>query len=91
MINPTACSVTVQLADLDGNPLPADATIAAKVILATDTSTCTATLADTTIGNALEPTQHTAVLKTCGTGDGVEFVVTAPNGKASSYSVVVIP
>ena len=91
LINPTACSVTVQLADLDGNPLPADATIAAKVILATDTSTCTATLADTTIGNALEPTQHTAVLKTCGTGDGVEFVVTAPNGKASSYSVVVIP
>ena len=86
---PNSSSITVQLADEDGNPLPADATIAVEVILANDTSTCTATLGDTVIGNASEPTQHSAALTTCGTGDRIKFVVTAPNGRVSSYTVAV--
>ena len=88
-VSANSSAVTVRLADLDGNPLPADATMAVEVTLANDTSTCTATLADTKIGDALEPTQHTAELKTCGTGDRIKFVVTAPNSKVSSYTVVV--
>lgn len=88
-VSASSGAVTALLADLDGNPLPADATIAVEVILANDTSTCTATLGDTAIGNALEPTQHTATLTTCGTGDRIKFVVTAPNGKVSSYTVAV--
>jgi hypothetical protein len=83
----SSSAVTVLLADLDGNPLPADATLAVEVILVNDTSTCTATLSDTMIGNTSEPTQHTAALTTCGTGDRIKFVVTAPNGRVSSYSV----
>ena len=88
-VSASSSAVTALLADLDGNPLPADATIAVQVILANDTSTCTATLADTTIGNSLEPRQYTAELKTCGAGDRVKFVVTAPNGKVSSYTVAI--
>ena len=88
-VSASASAVTALLADLDGNPLPADATTAVEVILANDTSTCSALLADTTIGNASEPTQHTAALTTCGTGDRIKFVVTAPNGRASSYTVAV--
>jgi hypothetical protein len=88
-VSASASAVTALLADLDGNPLPADATTAVEVILANDTSTCSALLADTTIGNASEPTQHTAALTTCGTGDRIKFVVTAPNGRVSSYTVAV--
>lgn len=88
-VSASSSAVTVQLADLDGNPLPADATIAVKVILANDTSTCAATLGDTTIGKDLEPTRHTAALTTCGTGDKIQFVVTAPNSRESSYAVAV--
>jgi hypothetical protein len=88
-VSASSSAVTVQLADLDGNPLPADATIALKVILANDTSTCAATLGDTTIGKDLEPTRHTATLTTCGTGDKIQFVVTAPNSRESSYAVAV--
>ena len=88
-VSANASAVTALLADLDGNPLPADATTAVEVILANDTSTCSALLADTTIGNASEPTQHTAALTTCGTGDRIKFVVTAPNGRVSSYTVAV--
>jgi hypothetical protein len=86
-VSASSGAVTVLLADLDGNPLPADATLAVEVILANDTSTCAATLAGTTIANASEPTQHTANLTTCGTGDTIKFVLTAPNGRVSSYSV----
>ncbi|MSQ75793.1 MAG: hypothetical protein EXR34_08490 [Rhodoferax sp.] len=88
-VSASSSAVTVQLADLDGNRLPADATIAVKVILANDTSTCTATLGDTTIGKDLEPSRHTAALTTCGTGDKIQFVVTAPNSRESSYTVAV--
>jgi hypothetical protein len=88
-VSASSSAVTALLADLDGNPLPADATMAVEVILANDTSTCTATLADTTIGNSVEPRQYTAELKTCGAGDRIKFVVTAPNSKVSSYTVAV--
>jgi hypothetical protein len=82
-------AITVQLADLNGNPLPADATLAVEVVMFDPlTGTCAATLPDTVIGNAREPTRHTANLATCVTGDRVLFVVTA-GGKSSRYSVTV--
>lgn len=88
-VSASATSVLVQLADLDGNPLPSDATIAVEVTLANDTSTCTATLADTVIGFTREPTRHTAALTTCTRGDQINFVVTAPNSRVSRYVVPV--
>jgi hypothetical protein len=82
-------AITVQLADLNGNPLPADATLAVEVVmLDPSTGTCAATLPDTVIGNAREPTRHTANLATCVAGDRVQFVATA-GGKSSRYSVTV--
>jgi hypothetical protein len=49
--------------------------------------TCSATLEGATIGSTIEPTQHTATLKSCFTGDLVRFTATV-SGKASSLSVV---
>jgi hypothetical protein len=49
--------------------------------------TCSATLEGATIGSTIEPTQHTATLKSCATGDMVRITATV-SGKASSQSVV---
>ena len=80
-------AVTVRLSDLNGNPLPADAALTVQTFPALPAGTCSATLEGTTIGSTIEPTQHTATLKSCVTGDMVRITATV-SGKASSLSVV---
>ncbi len=80
-------AVMVRLADLNGNPLPADAAIAVAVRKPTD-SKCAASLGGSTIGNSTEPTQHTALLQDCGYGgESVDFKVTVSAGDASQTTV----
>lgn len=89
----TSPAIRVRLADKNGNPLPADASIAVKV-RQPDQGKCAATLSDTVIGNSLEPTIHTALLEgTCkGLTNGVpqeylDFSVTVKGGYVSVFSV----
>jgi len=83
-------AITVQLADYDGNPLPADAALSVTVI--PSSSSCKATLAETQIGSTTEPTIHQASLETCSTGDIVRFKASVTGGsgtKESSFDVTV--
>ena len=80
-------SVTVRLADYNGNPLPADAVLSVQTFPVAAAGTCAATLEGAIVGSTIEPTRHTATLKSCLPGDMVRFTVTV-SGKASSLSVV---
>lgn len=82
-------SIIVRLADLDGNPLPADATLGVSV-RKPDTSNCTAKLLDSVIGNSTEPTVHEAILEKCSGGETVEFTVVATSGTASKSSMFTV-
>jgi hypothetical protein len=83
-------AVAVRLADLNGNPLPADAAIA-EVDRKPNASKCAASLGGSTIGNATEPTQHTALLQDCGFGgESVDFKVTVTAGGSSQTSVFTV-
>lgn len=78
--------ISVRLADWNGNPLPANATIAVKV-RQPDGGKCAATLSGSVIGNSTEPTIHTALLEKCtGVGESVDFSVTVTSGGASKTS-----
>jgi hypothetical protein len=78
--------IAVRLADYDGNPLPADASIATEVVSNSSASTCTASLVGTQIGSTTEPTSHVANLKDCFGGEVVLFKVTVTAGSASKTS-----
>ncbi len=78
--------ISVRLADWNGNPLPANATIAVKV-RQPDGGKCAATLSGSVIGNSTKPTTHTALLEKCtGVGESVDFSVTVTSGGASKTS-----
>ena len=81
-------AVTVRLSDYNGNPLPADTALTVQTFPAVSAGACSATLDGSTVGSTIEPTQHTATLKSCVSGDMVRFTATV-SGKASSLSVVV--
>ena len=85
-------AIAVRLADYDGNPLPADATVAVEVIAPTG-DTCSATMLGSVIGNTTEPTTHVATLNNC-LGSGVEtvvFKVTVTSGASSKTSAFSVP
>jgi hypothetical protein len=84
-------SIIVRLADLNGNPLPADATISTSV--RPETSQCTAKLLDSDIGSTSEPTVHEAILDKCAGGEIIEFtvVVTAGSATKTSMFTVMVP
>ncbi len=82
--------ITVQLADYDGNPLPADTALSVAVI--PNSSDCKVTLEGTQIGSTTEPSIHQASLETCSTGDIVRFKASVTGGsgtKESSFDVTV--
>lgn len=84
--------VVVRLADLNGNPLPADAGLSLAVRKARTDGGCTATFTDgaTVIGSSTEPTRHGITLTTCVAGDTVDVTVrTADRTRSSTFSVVV--
>jgi hypothetical protein len=78
-------AVVVRLADYDGNPLPADASLSVEVI-PTGNSSCSATLLGSVIGSTTEPTSHAATLKDCIAGDFIQFKVTVSAGGATKIS-----
>lgn len=91
VLSATRGGVAVRLADYNGNPLPADASVAVEVIPTKD-SVCEATLFGSQIGSSTEPTGHGAGLKNCVAGDEIVFKATVSSGgsdKVSSFSVVV--
>jgi hypothetical protein len=85
VINKTRGGIVVQLADYDGNPLPADAGLAVEVQQGTG-GTCAATLQGTQIGSTTEPTLHAVVLKDCFGGELVLFKATVTSGSSSKTS-----
>jgi hypothetical protein len=83
VISSSLSAVTVRLADLNGNPLPADATVEVSTLPALTDGSCAATLEGSLIGSTTEPTLHTAVLKDCAAGDAVVFKVSVTSGSVS--------
>lgn len=82
--------ILVQLADYDGNPLPAGTAVAVEV--SPSGSTCAATLFGSEVGSSTEPTSHSVSLEKCAGGEVVTFkaTVTAGSGsKISAFSVTV--
>jgi hypothetical protein len=89
-ISATTSAISVQLADYDGNPLPASASVTTEVL--PSGGTCKATLLGSQIGSATEPTGHTALLDKCMGGELVLFKVSVTAGSGtvtSSYGVTV--
>ncbi len=80
--------ISVRLADLNGNPLPADATVSAEVT-DPDANGCAATLFGAVIGNTTEPTGHAVSLTGCNGDEVVNFKVTV--GDRISYLSVPVP
>jgi len=93
-ITNTASFVQVQLADCDGNPLPADATVAISTLPLIVGGTCAvANSSAGSIGSATEPTMAWAQLTGCSSGDLINIKVTVAVGssssKSSTYSVAI--
>jgi hypothetical protein len=87
VVEKTKTKIKVQLADRDGNPLPADAKLSVQVV--PSTSTCKATLLNSQIGSTTEPTIHTATLESCsGTGETVRFLSTVSSGDSTVESIL---
>lgn len=84
----SSSSIVVRLADFDGNPLPADATISVSV--RPETSECTAKLLGSVIGNSTEPTVHEAILEKCKGGEIIEFTVVVTAGTLSKTSMFTV-
>lgn len=82
-------AVRVRLADWNGNPLPADATITAKV-RQPDGGKCAATLPSSVIGSSTEPTTHVALLEKCVGGELIDFAVTVTAGGMSTTSTLTV-
>lgn len=81
-------SIIVRLADLNGNPLPAGATISTSV--RPETSDCTAKLLDSDISSTSEPTVHEAILEKCSGGEIIEFTVEVTAGTLSKTSMFTV-
>jgi hypothetical protein len=93
VLSSSRSAIGVQLADYDGNPLPADAAISVGV-RKPDASNCSATLLGSVIGNSTEPTAHVATLEKCtgGNVEAVDFKVEVPVvGGSSKVSVFSVP
>ncbi|MFE8643572.1 hypothetical protein ACFX58_00630 [Sphingomonas sp. NCPPB 2930] len=91
VLSATNTQIVVRLADRDGNPLPADAALTAVVI--GTAGTCVPTLNGSSIGNSLEPTQHSVTLAGCASGQTIAFrtSVTAGIQTTSSEFRVQVP
>ena len=80
----TRSSITVQLADYDGNPLPAGTALAVEAT--PSGGTCTATLFGSEVGSSTEPTLHSVTLDKCAGGETVVFKATVTGGSSSKIS-----
>ena len=87
VLSSSRTGIEVRLADLNGNPLPADASIAVEVVDPAQTG-CTAKMLGTVIGNTTEPTTHAVTLEKCAGSETVQFKVTVGT-KVSALSVPV--
>lgn len=86
VLNASVASISVRLADCNGNPLPADSTIDVTVDQLPN-SQCAATLrGGNSIGSTTEPTIHSASLKDCQSGEVVWFNVKTTSGSSSFTS-----
>ena len=86
----TRAKIEAQLADYDGNPLPAGTALAVEVT--PSGGTCTATLFGSEVGSSTEPTVHSVTLDKCAGGEVIIFKATVTSGsssKISGFSVVV--
>lgn len=81
--------LVVRLADLNGNPLPADATVATSV-RDPNQNGCTVKLPGSTIGSTTEPTEHVAVLDKCDSSNTVYFDVTVSHGSGNRVSTLAV-
>lgn len=91
VISTSRGGIAVRLADYNGNPLPAAASLAVEVV-APEGDKCAATIPDGQIGSTTEPTVHVATLKDCLGGETVRFKVVVTSGsssKTSSFDVLV--
>ena len=89
----TRTFISLRIEDHNGNPLPADATLATEVIPLTTDSKCAAKGFEGVYGSTTEPREFVANLVDCVAGDIVNFYVTVstPTGanKKTGISVTV--
>ncbi|WP_290360014.1 hypothetical protein [Roseateles violae] len=90
LINCARNEMKVQLADRNGNPLPADAALKVAVRQTSSTGTCTASLggSGTVVGNSTEPTLHQILLKDCSGGEFVDLSATV-KAKTTTFTIAV--
>jgi hypothetical protein len=89
LISASKDAIVVQLADCNGNPLPADAQLAVTVkqAPATPDGQCSATFIGSVIGSTTEPTTpRVANLTKCTGGELVSFNVTVTAGSGSKVT-----
>jgi hypothetical protein len=80
--------ITVQLADGNGNPLPAGSPVAVEVQKVNPDGECAAKLFGSAVPNTTEPSWHSVSLEKCDSGDTILFTVLVEDIK-SGYAVKV--
>ena len=76
VLSSSTSSIRVQLADLNGNPLPSDAVISA-ITIPTSNTVCIPTITGEVVGNTREPSIHAVSLAGCVAGNTIRFKATA--------------
>ncbi len=76
----------IRLADLDGNPLPADASLSVSVV--GTAGTCVPTIGGTSIGSSTEPTEHRVTLAGCASGQTIAVKVAVTSGSINKTSQI---
>jgi len=84
VVSQSRSGITVQLADYDGNPLPAGTGLTVEV--SPSGGTCSATLFGSEVGNSTEPTLHSVTLDKCAGGEVVMFKASVTAGSSSKVS-----
>lgn len=91
IVSATRTGITLRIADHNGNPLPADATLSTEIFPLTSDSKCTAKGFDGVYGSTTEPQIFGANLTDCVAGDAVAFYVTVstPTGATKKTGLLV--
>ncbi|MBK9574924.1 MAG: hypothetical protein IPO43_20650 [Rhodoferax sp.] len=91
VLSASRTGISLRLADHNGNPMPADATLATEVIPLTTDSKCAAKGFEGVYGSTTEPRNFGANLVDCVAGDIVNFYVTVstPTGASKKTGISV--
>ena len=86
LLSLTNTSFDIRLADLDGNPLPADGALSVSVV--GTAGTCVPSIGGSVIGSSIEPTEHRVTLAGCASGQTIAVKVAVTSGSINKTSQV---